>query len=64
MALFCLVLLIVALVLLCSGPSEEADRFDAHQTIRAIGSQARREMEELSEEYLRRAIDILNQERR
>jgi hypothetical protein len=64
MALFWLVLLIVTLVLLCSSPSEEADHLDPHQTIRAIGSQARREAEDLSEEFLRRAIDILNQKRR
>jgi hypothetical protein len=64
MALFLLILLTVMLVLLCSSPSEEANHFEAHQTIRAIGSQARREAEDLSDEFLRRAIDILNQSRR
>jgi hypothetical protein len=65
MALFCLVLLILVLaVMLSADTSEETDRLPPHETIQIIGTQARREGHDLSEEFLRRAIDILNQSRR
>jgi hypothetical protein len=63
-ALFWLLLLIVMLAVLSAGASEEANRLEPHDSIRAIGSQARREAEDLSDEFLRRAIDLLNQKRR
>jgi hypothetical protein len=64
MALFWLILLITMLAVLSAGASEEVDRLEPHDSIRAIGSQARREAEDLSDEFLRRAIDMLNQKRR
>jgi hypothetical protein len=64
MALFWLILLITILAVLSTGAPEEADRLEPHDSIRAIGSQARREADDLSDEFLRRAIDILDQERR
>ena len=65
MELFCIAPLIFMLaVLLFAAVSDEADRLEPHESIRTIGSQARREAEDLSEEVLIKAIELLTQKRR
>ena len=59
------ILFIVApAVLVGAASSKKPDRLEPHETIHAIGSQARREAHDVSEEFLRKAIALLGRERR
>jgi hypothetical protein len=65
MTIIWLILLTFVLVVLLGAVAwEKPDRFDPQETIHTIGIQARREAQDVSQEFLRRAIELLRQRRR
>ena len=60
-----LVLIILALaVMLCAASFEEPHGSEPHETIHAIGTEARQKTQELSEQFLYRAFELLTQKKR